>query len=91
MGVFLKFYNLIERDCRRLDYLCSHLNENSNDVIDKVIQLEDYIYSLEEAMSICRNTYNWQLGNDGEYERIKQLFISHVSRVEERIKEKVGI
>ena len=70
MGVFLKFYNLIERDCRRLDYLRSHLNENSNDVIGEVIQLEDYIYSLEEAISICRNTYNWQLvnaENDGKY------------------------
>ena len=75
--------------------MSTHLLDSDGDVnniLDKVIRIEDYVASLEEALLTCSNTYSWQLmrATDPEdLERIKRTYSDHTTRVETRINEKV--
>ena len=69
-------------------------DENPDEILSHVIHIEDYIASLEEALAVCHNTYNWQLMNattDEESDKIKTVYTAHTTRVETRINEKVNI
>ena len=89
LGIFLKIFNLFERECKRFDYL---LENSTEEILGQMFHLEDYIASLEQGLATCTNTYNWQLINAinaDELEAIESTYTNQSSRVESRILEKV--
>ena len=68
------------------------LENSTEEILDEMFRLEDYIASLEEGLAACTNTYNWQIMNSSNAEELeakKTTYSNHSSRVESRILEKV--
>ena len=98
LGIFLKLFNVFDRECRRLDYLLREKEDAIDETLDKALDdiffIEDKIYNFLEALAQCTDTYFVQLSeidddDEEERSRLEAMYNQHKEKVETQIKKLV--
>ena len=100
LGIFLKLFNLLEQQCKQLDFQLTHylLKRENVDELSSIIQcifdMEDLIRRLETGITNCTEHYNWKMiqlkDNDEDGQKnLQQMYEDHIVKLEEERENKV--